>query len=60
MPQWKTREIANNITSSPPPEAPKWTLDSAWLQGVLAYHIARYILLSLFLQITQTTKHHSY
>ena len=34
VPERKVREIGDNVNSCPPAEAPKWTIDSGWLQGM--------------------------
>ena len=39
MSEQKVREVGDNVNSSPLLEAPKWTIDSAWLQGVYIIHM---------------------
>ena len=34
VPERKVREIGDHVYSHPPLEAPKWTVDSAWLEGM--------------------------
>ena len=57
VPERKAREIGDHVNSCPPLEAPKWTVDAAWLEGM---HISVIYIacVSLFyvLQIIQITK----
>ena len=34
VPERKAREVGDHVNSRPPLEAPMWTVDSAWLEGM--------------------------
>ena len=37
VPERKAREIGDHVNSCPPLEAPKWTVDAAWLEGICIF-----------------------
>ena len=43
VPERKAREVGDCVNSCPPPQAPKWTIDSAWLEGMQVYCVLCYI-----------------